>query len=149
MDEPRIADLSAHLGIACRAVHNQFELIRALCGRDGFDHRLGLEKIIAQELRRFDLEIVLGDADDFFPLSFARAGALFYHELFEPYNFDCHATLSGHKFGEVERKAVSVIKLESDVTRHIVLEDFDSARGAFRWGGNPNCLIKLVNASIK
>ena len=74
MDKTGIADLSAHLGVTRGAVDDQIEFIRRPRRRHGFDHGLGLEKVVAQELRRLDLEILIGDGDDFLLLSLGARG---------------------------------------------------------------------------
>ena len=60
-----IADLPAHLGVARGAVEHDVQLALVFARSDGFDDRFGFEKIVAEELRRFELEVVVGDGDDF------------------------------------------------------------------------------------
>ena len=78
-----VADLSAHLGVARGAVEHDVQLALVFARRDGFDDRFGFEKIVAEELRRLDLEVVVGDGDDFLLLRGAGAGALLVPSVFQ------------------------------------------------------------------
>ncbi len=104
-----IADLSAHLRVAGGAVEHDVQLAFVLSRRHGFDDRLGLEKIVAEELRRLELEVVVGDADDLLFLRGARASALLVHEFFKTGDIDGEPALASHQFGEIEREALFVV----------------------------------------
>ena len=51
-----IADLSAHLGVEGRPIENDINFIRFFARQNGFDDRLGLEKIVSEKFRRLDSE---------------------------------------------------------------------------------------------
>ena len=55
VEQSLIADLSAHLGVARRAIENYVKFCRLLAGQHRFDHRLGLDKIVSKKFRWRDL----------------------------------------------------------------------------------------------
>ena len=118
MNETGIADLTAHLGVTGGAIHDQIKFILRSGRRHRFDHGLGLEKVVAQEFCRFDLEILFGDADHFLFLSPSRAGSLFFHELFKARDIHRHPTLASHQLGKVERESIGVVEFESPLRKY-------------------------------
>ena len=114
--QPRVAYLTTHLGVAGGAVDDQGPGVARFFRRHGFDHGLGLEKIVAEKRRRIDLKIFLGDSDDLLFLSPARPGALLFHQLLKTLDIDGHAAFPRQQLCEVKGKAVGVIQLKSNLT---------------------------------
>src|SRR6516164_4043418 len=102
-----VADLTAHFSIERRGVENNGGFV---FDADDFDDLRGrFEFVVADEAGRGG-GLDLGKFDNFFLLRRSGTGLLLLHELVEAGYVDGQPTLTGHQFGEVERKALLVIE---------------------------------------
>ena len=105
-----IANLTAHLCVERRPIENDIHLVRFFARQNGLDDCFGLEKIVSEKFGRLDFELAFFNTDFLLLLCLARALALFVHQLLEPCNIHSESALARHQFGEIERKAVGVVK---------------------------------------
>ena len=107
-----VADLAAHLGVAGAGVEDDGGLVLE---RNDFQN-FGLDRqfLVADEFRGrggFDLR----KRNDFLLLRGAGAGALLFHQLFKTFLVHGQTAFARHQLGEVERKTVGVVKLETQI----------------------------------
>ena len=110
-----IADLPAHLGVSGAGVEDHGGLVLQT---HHFQHlRRGGKRVVTHEARRL-LGLDLAQFDDLLLLRRAGAGALLVHVLFKTRRVHRQAALAGHEFGQVEGKALLIIKPKRERPRN-------------------------------
>jgi hypothetical protein len=126
-DRPAVAELAARLAVEGRLGGDKFDF-RACAGfgpafaagEDREDFGIGFEPIVADEADgavERDPRLALADL-----ARFARARALLVHQALEAADVDENAFVAEDVFGQVEREAIGVVKLEGDLAgKHLAL----------------------------
>src|SRR5437762_942259 len=104
MEQPVVANLSPHFRVTWRPIEDDIELVRRASRQHCLNDRFRLQKIVAEEFCRRDIELSVFELDRLFLLTFARPLALLIHELFEPRHIDSQAMLATHQLSEIERE---------------------------------------------
>ena len=106
-----VADLSAHLGVEDGIVEN--DALSSTDIENRFDIGAGMVVFVAEKIGRRLCRPSSATSITLFFCALRAAVALFLHQLLEAFRVDREPAFPRHQFGQIERKPVGVVELES------------------------------------